>query len=189
MQSLNKLQEYLEQTINFKNPFLWLSCIHIIFNVLYWNITSRIQYKTQFFSKLFGDRKLAVYIHTITIFSFGLSRDYLYRYVVDTSNNIFPIIDNQYMPYLGYVILLLGIILVFSATYKLGIIGTFQGDAYGFLLPSIITSFPFNLFSSPMYLGSTLNFLGYAIINKSVTGLFLTIIVGATYFCGSFFEE
>ena len=93
------------------------------------------------------------------------------------------------MTFIGYMILLLGITLVLSATYKLGIIGTFNGDAYGFLLPSIITSFPFNLFSAPMYLGSTLNFLGYAMINNSPTGIFLTMLVAAAYFCGTFFEE
>jgi methylene-fatty-acyl-phospholipid synthase len=153
-----------------------------------WNVTSRIQYKTKFFSNLFGDKKRAVYIHSIIIFSFGLSRDFLYKYVVNTSN-FFPLIDNQYMTYIGYMILLIGIILVSSATYKLGLIGTFNGDAYGFLLPSIITSFPFNLFNAPMYLGSTLNFLGYAIINKSLTGIALTILVGIVYFCGNIFEE
>ncbi len=86
-------------------------------------------------------------------------------------------------------ILLIGTILVSSATYKLGVIGTFNGDAYGFLLPSIITSFPFNLFNAPMYLGSTLNFLGYAIINKSLTGIALTMLVGIVYFFGNIFEE
>ena len=163
--------------------------MHIFFNVIYWNITSRIQYKTKIFSKLFGNKKIAVYIHTLLIFSFGLSRDFLYKYVVNTSSNSFPIIDNQYMTFLGYLMLLLGITLVSSATYKLGIIGTFNGDAYGFLLPSIITSFPFNIFNAPMYLGSTLNFLGYAFINKSATGIFLTILVAAAYFFGTFFEE
>jgi protein-S-isoprenylcysteine O-methyltransferase Ste14 len=93
------------------------------------------------------------------------------------------------MTYIGYMILLIGIILVSSATYKLGLIGTFNGDAYGFLLPSIIKTFPFNLFNAPMYLGSTLNFLGYAIINKSLTGIVLTILVGIVYFCGNIFEE
>ena len=156
--------------------------------MLLWNVTSRIQYKTKFFSNLFGDKKRAVYIHSIIIFSFGLSRDFLYKYVVNTSN-FFPLIDNQYMTYIGYMILLIGIILVSSATYKLGLIGTFNGDAYGFLLPSIIKSFPFNLFNAPMYLGSTLNFLGYAIINKSLTGIVLTILVGIVYFCGNIFEE
>ena len=189
MLAFNKMPLYLEQMINFKNPLLWLSCTHIFFNVLYWNVTTRIQYKTKFFSKLFGNKKLAVYIHTILIFSFGLSRDFLYKYVVNTSSNFFPIIDNHYMTFIGYMILLLGITLVLSATYKLGIIGTFNGDAYGFLLPSIITSFPFNLFSAPMYLGSTLNFLGYAMINNSPTGIFLTMLVAAAYFCGTFFEE
>ena len=188
MQKYKDFSENLEQMINFKNPFLWLSIMHIIFNVMYWNITSTIQYKTKIFTKLFGDKKKAVYIHTIIVFSIGLSRDYLYKYVVNTSN-IISIIDNQYMTFLGYLMLLLGNILVLSATYKLGIIGTFNGDAYGFLLPSIITSFPFNIFNAPMYLGSTLNFLGYAMIKKSITGFFLTILVAVAYVCGTFFEE
>ena len=87
-----------------KNPLILLSGLHIIFNVLYWNITSTIQYKTKFFSNLFGNKKLAVCIHAILIFSFGLSRDFLYKYVVNTSS-IFSLIDNQYMTYLGYMIL------------------------------------------------------------------------------------
>ena len=188
MLKFQDLSESLEQMINFKNPFLWFSAMHILFNVLYWNVTSTIQYKTKIFSKLFGNKKTAVYIHTVIVFSFGLSRDYLYKYVVNTSN-ILPLIDNQYMTFLGYLMLLFGNILVISATYKLGIIGTFNGDAYGFLLPSIITSFPFNIFNAPMYLGSTLNFLGYAMIKKSITGFFLTILVAVAYVCGTFFEE
>ena len=182
------LAEEIEHSINFKNPLIYLSGMHIMFNVLYWNITSRIQYKTNFFSKLFGNKKTAIYIHTILIFSFGLSRDYLYKYVVSTSG-VFSLIDNQYMTYLGYLILFLGSTLVLSATYKLGIVGTFNGDAYGFLLPSIITSFPFNLFNAPMYLGSTLNFLGYAILKKSFVGLILTLLVALCYYFGTFFED
>ena len=189
MIKFHELSDYIEQTINFKNPLLWLLCLHILFNVFYWNITSMIQYKTKIFTKLFGDSKKAVYIHMIVVFSFGLSRDNLYRYVVNTSNNFLPLIDNQFITYLGYLMLLMGNILVLSATYKLGMIGTFNGDAYGFLLPAIITSFPFNLFNAPMYLGSTLNFLGYAVIKRSATGVFLTTLIGFAYFCGNIFEE
>ena len=187
-QMQHQISAIFEQSLNLKNPLILLSGLHIIVNVLYWNITSLIQYKTNFFSNLFGNKKKAVYIHTFLIFSFGLSRDFLYKYVVNTSS-IFSLIDNQYMTYLGYMILLIGTTLVISATYKLGIVGTFNGDAYGFLLPSIITSFPFNLFNAPMYLGSTLNFLGYALIKKSLVGLVLTIVVGMTYYFGTFFEE
>ena len=187
-QMQHQISAIFEQSLNLKNPLILLSGLHIIFNVLYWNITSLIQYKTNFFSNLIGSKKKAVYIHSLMIFSFGLSRDFLYKYVVNTSS-IFSLIDNQYMTYLGYMILLIGTTLVISATYKLGIVGTFNGDAYGFLLPSIITSFPFNLFNAPMYLGSTLNFLGYALIKKSLVGLVLTIVVGMAYYFGTFFEE
>ena len=189
MEKIQQISQEIEQSINFQNPLLWLSALHIIFNVSYWNITSRLQYKTKFFTKLFGDKKLAVYIHTVIVFSIGLSRDYLFKYVVNTSNNLFSLIDSQYATYLGYLLLFLGMILVLSATYRLGIIGTFNGDAYGFLLPSIITSFPFNIFNAPMYLGSTLNFLGYSILKGSMTGILLTLVVAIVYFCGTFFEE
>ena len=177
-----------EYFLELKNPLVFLLVLHIIFNVFFWNFTSRIEYRTKFFSNLFGNKKVALYINSLFIFSFGLSRDFLYKYVVNSSS-IFSLIDNQYMTYLGYMILLMGTTLVIAATYKLGIVGTFNGDAYGFLLPSIITSFPFNLFNAPMYLGSTLNFLGYALIKKSFVGLVLTILVAVAYYCGTFFEE
>ena len=177
-----------EYFLELKNPLVFLLVLHIIFNVFFWNFTSRIEYRTKFFSNLFGNKKVALYINSLFIFSFGLSRDFLYKYVVNSSS-IFSLIDNQYMTYLGYMILLMGTTLVIAATYKLGIVGTFNGDAYGFLLPSIITSFPFNLFNAPMYLGSTLNFLGYALIKKSFVGLVLTLLVAVAYYCGTYFEE
>ena len=86
-------------------------------------------------------------------------------------------------------ILILGVILVSASTFRLGIIGTFNGDAYGYLMSGLITSFPYNILSSPMYFGSTLNFLYCAVLNRSITGIFLTILVGVTYYIGSIFEE
>ena len=177
-----------EYFLELKNPLVFLLVLHIIFNVFFWNFTSRIEYRTKFFSNLFGNKKVALYINSLFIFSFGLSRDFLYKYVVNSSS-IFSLIDNQYMTYLGYILTIMGSILVIAATYKLKVFGTYNADAFGFPFPSVITSFPYNIFHSPMYVGSTLNFLGYALIKKSFVGLVLTILVAVAYYCGTFFEE
>ncbi len=180
--------EFIEQLINFRNRYFWQLVIHIIFNVLFWNTTSRIEYKTKYFTYLIGDSKIAIYAHSIMIFLLGLSMNYLYRYVVNISYNFIPVKGNQFLIYFGYILILFGTIFVLTSTYKLGIIGVYNADAFGFPLPYVV-SFPYNLFRAPMYFGSTLNFLGYAVIKKSVTGLFITFLVGIVYFCGSLFEE
>lgn len=39
-----------------------------------------------------------------------------------------------------------------------------SGDYFGLLLDDRVTGFPFNLLDNPMYWGSTLNFLGTALM-------------------------
>lgn len=57
----------------------------------------------------------------------------------------------------------IGNVLVLSSFYRLGITGTYLGDHFGILMKQRITDFPFNWFSHPMYEGSTLVFLSYAL--------------------------
>ena len=57
-----------------------------------------------------------------------------------------------------------GGLLVLSSYYRLGIINTYLGDHFGILLKQRVTGFPFNYFNHPMYEGSTLIFLGYALL-------------------------
>jgi phosphatidylethanolamine N-methyltransferase len=79
-----------------------------------------------------------------------------------------------------------GQLLVISSTWALGITGTFLGDYFGILMDNVgltffghldgedgmlilrhcvqkVNSFPFNWFSDPMYLGSTLTFTAGAL--------------------------
>ncbi|XP_072415582.1 phosphatidylethanolamine N-methyltransferase isoform X1 [Chiloscyllium punctatum] len=55
------------------------------------------------------------------------------------------------------------------------------GDYFGVLMEAKILSFPFNLMENPMYWGSTLVYLGWAVMNASPTGLVLTAWVAAVY--------
>lgn len=57
----------------------------------------------------------------------------------------------------------IGYLFVVTSTLRLGIIGTFLGDYFGFLMKERITSFPFNVCTHPMYEGSTMIFLGYSL--------------------------
>lgn len=69
-----------------------------------------------------------------------------------------PLIDA-----VAFLCLAVGSVLVFSSMWKLGVTGTYLGDHFGFLMKARITSFPFNVAEHPMYYGSTLCFLSYAL--------------------------
>lgn len=83
----------------------------------------------------------------------------------------------------GWGLVAAGQVLVVTSIYALGITGTshpprldvsqgdgadnagtYLGDYFGILMSSRVTGFPFNLFSDPMYVGSTFAFLGGALL-------------------------
>lgn len=68
-----------------------------------------------------------------------------------------------------------------TSTYALGITGTFLGDYFGILMDDIVTGFPFNVCDAPMYYGSTMSFLGTALLYGKPAGLLLTAWVLAVY--------
>lgn len=59
--------------------------------------------------------------------------------------------------------MLTGNVLVLASTYQLGIIGTYLGDHFGFLMKAPVTAFPYNICDHPMYEGATLIFMGYSL--------------------------
>lgn len=73
--------------------------------------------------------------------------------------------------------------------YVLGITGTYLGDYFGILMDRRVTSFPFNVTDAPMYYGSTLSFLGTAILYGKPAGILLTAGILAVYIVALRFEE
>jgi phosphatidylethanolamine/phosphatidyl-N-methylethanolamine N-methyltransferase len=78
---------------------------------------------------------------------------------------------------------------VLSSMYALGIEGTYLGDYFGILMDEMVTGFPFNVTSAPMYYGSTLSFLGGAIWYGKPAGLLLTAIVFGVYKIALSYED
>jgi len=73
--------------------------------------------------------------------------------------------------------------------YALGVTGTYLGDYFGILLDKMITGFPFNATSCPMYNGSTMLFLATSLWKGKPAGLFLTSVVYVVYKIALSFED
>ncbi|GAB1296168.1 Phosphatidylethanolamine N-methyltransferase [Apodemus speciosus] len=98
-------------------------------------------------------------------------------------------LDNHTTYFLGLALLGWGLVFVLSSFYALGFTGTFLGDYFGILKESRVTTFPFSVLDNPMYWGSTANYLGWALMHASPTGLLLTVLVALVYVVALLYEE
>ena len=89
----------------------------------------------------------------------------------------------------AYALIITGNVLVLTSMWALGLTGTYLGDYFGILMDAPVTGFPFNVTGAPMYVGSTLSFLGSAILFGKPAGLLLTAEVWTIYSIALRFEE
>ena len=73
--------------------------------------------------------------------------------------------------------------------WALGLTGTYLGDYFGILMDHRVTSFPFSISDAPMYYGSTLSFLGTAVLYGKPAGILLTAEVLVVYLVALSYEE
>ncbi|KAK7747295.1 Phosphatidyl-N-methylethanolamine N-methyltransferase [Cytospora paraplurivora] len=169
------------QLVDINQKSLLVSALAIAFNPTFWNIVARREYRTRFLTKAFGgNAQTACYALAATIFSLGLVRDFLYERAL-RHQPAHPALDGDLVKYAGYALLAVGNTLVVSSTWALGITGTFLGDYFGILKDDIVTGFPFNVTDAPMYYGSSLSFLGTALLYGKPAGVLLTAWVFFVY--------
>ncbi|KAM0252862.1 hypothetical protein ACHAQJ_007492 [Trichoderma viride] len=150
---------------------------------------SLLKYHNKVLTRLFGgQRYTACYALAATIFSLGLLRDWLYKSALAEQPS-HPLLTTLYSQAAGYTLLVTGNVLVLSSTWRLGITGTFLGDYFGILMDEMVTGFPFNVTSAPMYWGSTMNFLGTALVFGKPAGVALTLGVLVVYIIALRFED
>ncbi|KAM0331547.1 hypothetical protein ACHAQA_003225 [Verticillium albo-atrum] len=167
--------------VDFNQKSLFVSACAIMFNPLFWNIVARQEYNNKLLTKLFGGRaQTACYGLAATIFLLGLVRDGLYERALRHQPS-HPALDTDLANYAGYALLAAGNVLVITSTYRLGITGTFLGDYFGILMDDIVTGFPFSVTDAPMYNGSTMSFLGTALLYGKPAGVLLTLWVLVVY--------
>jgi len=205
--------------VNFQDPIVYAVFGHVLFNPLMWNIVARLEYKTKFLTRIFGGHnKAACIFNGIIIFCIGLTRDALYNHMLDNQPKFqpleamfpsesftFPSFITPLTQWLGLpdtvtythlaidifalLLLLWGFTLVLAAYIRLGLIGTYLGDYFGILLPGKIEGFPFNLTPCPMYDGSSINFLAFAIMHRSIVGGLVAVFVFICYRVACIFED
>lgn len=100
-----------------------------------------------------------------------------------------PLLQTPLSNALAYALLASGNILVLSSMWALGITGTYLGDYFGILMDDMVTGFPFNVTDAPMYYGSTMSFLGSALLFGKPAGVVLTGLVFVVYKVALSFED
>nr|XP_012603386.1 phosphatidylethanolamine N-methyltransferase [Microcebus murinus] len=160
----------------------------IAFNPLYWNVVARWEHRTRKLSRAFGSPHLACYALGGSILLLNLLRSHCFTRAMLRQPSVEGL-DQPAAYSLGLALLGVGSVFVLSSFFALGFTGTFLGDYFGILKEARVTTFPFNILDNPMYWGSTANYLGWAIMHASPTGLLLTAVVALTYVVAVLYEE
>ncbi|TYJ52340.1 hypothetical protein B9479_007069 [Cryptococcus floricola] len=183
---------------------LWAFVAMTAFNPIFWNTVARNEYRNKTITRLVGSPLVGTYILALTIFSISAFRDHLFLNAVK---------DQPALAFLGHPVLqalalaffLSGQTFVISSMWALGVTGThlpppnpsnpsdsgagtYLGDYFGILMTHRVTSFPFNVLSDPMYVGSFLSHLGTALWFRSPVGIALGFWVWVVYAIALKFE-
>lgn len=159
---------------------------------LIWNIVVQNEYKKHTMERTLGGKYRACYAMAAWIFFSSLYRDYLFQRAIDTNRSLNLTSDSkiaEILKMVGTASIAGGMTLVMSAYYRLGITGTYLGDYFGILMKERVTAFPFSHFENPMYLGSTLSFLGIALRENNSVGVALAAWVYAVYHVSTTYFE
>ncbi|KAJ1642978.1 hypothetical protein J3B02_002430 [Coemansia erecta] len=167
--------------VDFSRASLWISLASITFNPTFWNIAARREYHTHWISALFGgDRRKGCYAIATTIFSLGLIRDALFNAALAEQPTL-ALLEMPLVKLTAAALFASGMLFVLTSTYALGITGTFLGDYFGILMDERVTSFPFNVLDNPMYVGSTMSFIGASLWHAKPAGLLVSAYVWLVY--------
>ncbi|KAI5224641.1 hypothetical protein AUEXF2481DRAFT_171536 [Aureobasidium subglaciale EXF-2481] len=180
---------FISDYVDIGQPVFWLSAASIAFNPLFWNTAARSEYHNKSITKLFGGKSLyGCYALAVTIFSLGIVRDSIYERAL-RSQPTHPLMQGPVAEALAVALFASGNVLVLTSMYALGVTGTYLGDYFGMLMDDMVTGFPFNVCSAPMYYGSTLSFLGSALWFGKPAGLVLTGLVFVVYKIALTYED
>ncbi|RSH89224.1 Phosphatidyl-N-methylethanolamine N-methyltransferase [Saitozyma podzolica] len=175
------------ELVDWKQPSLWFAVGMVLFNPIFWNTVARNEYRNKTMTKIFGSPYHGCYVLAVTIFSLGIFRDVLYERALRDQPHL-AVLSHPAWKAIAWGLFGLGQLFVITSIYALGITGTYLGDYFGILMSSRVTGFPFNVLSDPMYVGSTLAFLGSAIQYESPVGLGISALVWVVYAVALRFE-
>ncbi|CDF35604.1 Phosphatidylethanolamine N-methyltransferase [Chondrus crispus] len=178
---------YTIRDVNLGSVVFWQAGLVILLQPIIWNVLARLEHYTRILSKAFGSPVRGTYALGLWIFAGGIYRDLMFVEAMDRQRKVGWLAGVEYQV-AGLVGMAVGLVLVLSSAYQLGVVGTYLGDYFGILMEKRVTGFPFNMFSDPMYDGSTLLFMGRAIVARSPAGIVLSGWVYVVYRLACMFE-
>nr|XP_054749721.1 phosphatidylethanolamine N-methyltransferase-like [Lytechinus pictus] len=152
------------------------------------NSVSRYEYQTRFLTNLFGSKKVACSLFCGVIAILALFRFYTFYWAV-AGQESWPLLDHIIVKMIGQTLTVSGIIMATSAVIALNFYGYGFADCFDILMEDRVTCFPFNIFNNPMYLGSTLEYIGATLVKASPTGMLLSAMIGGMYIIALHIEE
>ncbi|CED85386.1 methylene-fatty-acyl-phospholipid synthase [Phaffia rhodozyma] len=173
------LPKSLDEVIDFSQPSLWLSVGSIVFNPLIWNIVARNEHRKRTLTKTLGSPYSACYLMAVCIFAAGIFRDSLFEKALRAQPQTIP--ESMELKIAAAALFIIGQILVITSTWALGVTGTYLGDYCGLLQDKMVTGFPFNVQTDPMYNGATMCFLATALWYRRPAGILITGVVYIVY--------
>ncbi|WWC62300.1 uncharacterized protein I303_104896 [Kwoniella dejecticola CBS 10117] len=151
---------------------LWAFVAMTAFNPIFWNSVARNEYRNKTITKIVGSPLVGTYILALTIFSISFFRDHLFLNALKNQPSLIEL-GTPLVKLIAIILFVSGQTFVLSSMWALGVTGTYLGDYFGILMSHRVTSFPFNVLSDPMYVGSFLTHLGTALWYQSPVGIVL----------------
>jgi methylene-fatty-acyl-phospholipid synthase len=164
-------------------PSITVAAAAVAASPMIWNIVARNEYRRHTMTKLVGDKYVACYLLAAWIFFSSLVRDYFFLAAVQ-ANAALVVAPEALASGLwagGTACIAVGLVLVVTSFWRLGITGTYLGDHYGIFMDARVTAFPFSVLENPMYVGAVLAFLGQALQYNSAVGVALAVWVHVVY--------
>ncbi|EAL21553.1 hypothetical protein CNBD0210 [Cryptococcus deneoformans B-3501A] len=145
------------------------------------------EYRNKTITKVVRSPLVGCYLLAITIFSISAFRDHLFLGAVKDQPSL-AILGHPAIKAAAIALFASGQTFVITSMWALGVTGTYLGDYFGILMSHRVTSFPFNVLSDPMYVGSFLTHLGTALWFQSPAGIVLAAWVWIVYAVALKFE-
>ncbi|KAF9055309.1 phospholipid methyltransferase [Hymenopellis radicata] len=176
----------IKSCIDWRQPSLYVSFVSIMASPLIWNIVARNEYKRKTLTRAVGPFAGCTILGTCIFFA-GLLRDVLYKIALFDQPR-YTTVPYWLQTVVSWIVFVTGNSLVGTSFLRLGFYGTYLGDYFGILMNGRVTAFPFNVLDNPMYVGSTLCFVGAALWYERPAGLLVAIYVHLVYATALKFE-
>ncbi len=174
--------DIISKYINFREPNFEKALAYSFLCFLLWVLLPHLEFKYKLLSRLIGHNQgRALDFLAYFLIYVGTIRNHAFNEAVNHNIKISYGMFEIPIQIMCFAAMAFGLTLIAFSFYRLGMTNMYFGDHFGFLFKEKITTFPYNYFENPQYVGTTWFFMGFSICFHSPTGLFLTFVVYILY--------